>query len=343
MTGGRPLRFLLFTLGGWTAIRAALLWTPEEPITTLIAGPALAAARPAARPAAVPPSVTQAPRPAGMSAVVSARATAPTAASIVAGASAAPDVPIAAARLAAVPAHAAPVAGIAGTTARPVAIEQVAPFPLRPAPASGASRLAGSAWAILRAGGEDGATGGRLGGAQAGARLTYALGASRRVAVAARVSTPLAGRGREVAIGLDWRPTRLPLHVIAEQRVPIGGGRSGPALSLVGGLDPLPVAGGFRLEAYGQAGVVADAGRFADGAVRLARPVARTRGLRLDLGLGLWGGAQRGAARLDVGPGASLAVPTAARTVRLTLDYRRRIAGRASPGSGPVLSIGSDF
>jgi hypothetical protein len=29
--------------------------------------------------------------------------------------------------------------------------------------------------------------------------------------------------------------------------------------------------------------------------------------------------------------------------VRLSIDWRQRIAGRARPGSGPALSIGSDF
>jgi hypothetical protein len=57
----------------------------------------------------------------------------------------------------------------------------------------------------------------------------------------------------------------------------------------------------------------------------------------------MWGGAQRGAARLDVGPAASLSLPIADRNLRLSFEYRRRVAGRAAPGSGPVLAIGSDF
>ena len=55
------------------------------------------------------------------------------------------------------------------------------------------------------------------------------------------------------------------------------------------------------------------------------------------------GGAQRGAARVDIGPSAGLVVPVGASAVRVTLDWRQRIAGDAAPGSGPALSIGSDF
>ncbi|MBS0285465.1 MAG: hypothetical protein JSS15_13700, partial [Proteobacteria bacterium] len=58
--------------------------------------------------------------------------------------------------------------------------------------------------------------------------------------------------------------------------------------------------------------------------------------------LGAWGGAQRGAARLDVGPAAGVAVP-AAMPLRISLEWRQRIAGDARPGSGPALSIGADF
>jgi hypothetical protein len=223
--------------------------------------------------------------------------------------------------------------------------------PLRPTPLSrGPSRLAGSAWAIVR-GGEGGATllggapGGQLGGSQAGARLTYALGERRRLALSARVATPLHGAGREAAFGLDWQPTRAPLHLVAEQRVSLDAGRGGPVLMAIGGIGPTPVAAGFRLEAYGEAGAI-DRDRvegFGDGAVRVTRTVATLGLLRLDLGGGAWGAVQRGARRLDVGPTLGGVVPVAGKAVRMTLDWRQRIGGDARPGSGPALSIGTDF
>nr|WP_233151015.1 hypothetical protein [Sphingomonas sp. BT553] len=222
----------------------------------------------------------------------------------------------------------------------------IQPPPQRPVPlATAPARLAGSIWGIARNGRGGALPGGQLGGSQAGFRLTYALGEARQVALAARVSSPLRGRGREMALGIDWQPMALPLHVIAEQRIALDGGKGGPALMVIGGVDPVPVAFGFRLEAYGQAGAIARdrIEPFVDGAARLTRAVATIGRARVDLGVGGWGGAQRGAARLDVGPSIALAVPVAERTVRMTLDWRQRIAGDARPGSGPALTIGSDF
>ena len=109
-----------------------------------------------------------------------------------------------------------------------------APAPL----ASPPDRLAGSAWLILRGGRNDAVAGGQLGASQMGARVTYTL--VPRVALAARVSAPLRGRGAEVALGVDWQPIDLPVHVIAEQRVAVDGGRGGAALFAAGGVDPTP-------------------------------------------------------------------------------------------------------
>lgn len=206
-------------------------------------------------------------------------------------------------------------------------------------------RLTGSAWLIARDGAAAGVSNGQLGGSQAGARITYALGTRRRLALAARVSAPLSGRGREAAIGFDWQPTRAPVHVIAERRIALDGGRGGPTLGIVGGYGPAEVVRGVQLEGYGQAGVIARDGAeaFADGAVRVAHPLGRVGALRLDVGAGLWGGAQRGAARLDVGPSVGVVVPVGRTAFRLTADWRERIAGDARPGSGPALSLGTNF
>ncbi len=113
----------------------------------------------------------------------------------------------------------------------------------------------------------------------------------------------------------------------------------------MGGIDPVAIGGGFRLEAYAQGGVVRRTRTepFADGALRIAQPVTTIGRMRIDLGVGGWGGVQRGAARLDVGPTLAVAIPMTDRTMRVTLDWRQRIAGQAAPGSGPALSIGSDF
>ncbi|MBX9859084.1 MAG: hypothetical protein K2Y20_05760 [Sphingomonas sp.] len=215
-----------------------------------------------------------------------------------------------------------------------------------PARTPGASRLSGSAWLIARSGAglSQSPLGGQLGGSQAGIRLAYAIDRQRRLALVGRIATPLAGPGREAAAGIEWQPTRLPVRIVAEQRLAIDGGGGGPAIGVVGGVGPVPI-GDFRLEAYGQAGVI---GRergvgYADGAVRIERPMAKRHGVSLAAGIGAWGAAQPGAARIDVGPVLTATVPIRERRVRVALEWRARVGGQAAPGSGLALTIGGDF
>ncbi len=205
------------------------------------------------------------------------------------------------------------------------------------------SRWSGSAWFVTRRGAAAG--GPMLGGDQAGARVAYALGASRRFALYARASGALAGSGRELAIGAEWRPLNAPLRLVAEQRIGLDGSPGGPAIGLVAGVDGVALPLDFKLEAYGQAGAVARKriDPFADGALRVVREVASAGRARLDLGAGGWGAAQREATRLDVGPTAVATLPLGDRAVRLAVDWRERVAGNASPGSGPALTLGTDF
>ena len=119
-----------------------------------------------------------------------------------------------------------------------------------------------------------------------------------------------------------------------------------PAAALV---TELPVASlplGFRAEAYGQAGWVGGtvATGFVDGQLRVERPLAKFAGGDLSAGGGLWGGAQKDASRLDVGPSARLTLhPTRQSTVRVAADWRFRIAGKAAPQSGPAITLSAGF
>ena len=209
------------------------------------------------------------------------------------------------------------------------------------------SRWSGSAWLVARggAGTAPGGLGGQLGGSQAGARVAYLLDRKHRIALAGRVTSPLGDGLREAAVGVEWQPTRLPVRLVAEQRFAIAGGRSGPAIGIVGGVGPVALPLGFRLEAYGQAGVIrrSDTEAYADAAARIARPLGVVAGVRVDLGAGAWGGAQRGASRLDVGPSLSASLPLGKQSVRVSLDWRERVAGAARPGSGAALTLGTDF
>jgi len=203
-------------------------------------------------------------------------------------------------------------------------------------------RLQLSAWALLRgrAGPSSLATGGTLGGSQAGARLTYTI--LPGLAASLRSSSPVGGaRGGEVAAGVRFAPfASIPVALTAERRQAIGrsGGRSAFALFLEGGLYQRPMPWGFDLDAYAQAGVVGGRRRdlFADGSFTLTRPLFG----RYSAGLGMWGGVQPGIYRVDAGPRLSMTVRS---NMRVHLDWRQRIAGNAEPGSGPVVTLAADF
>lgn len=114
---------------------------------------------------------------------------------------------------------------------------------------------------------------------------------------------------------------------------------------MIGGMSALPLGAGFHADGYVQAGVVArgQADAYVDGALVAGRTIAARGRTHLELGLGAWGAAQRGAARLDVGPSAVLVLPVERQALRIGLQWRERIAGNARPDSGAVLSLGADF
>ncbi len=190
-----------------------------------------------------------------------------------------------------------------------------------------------------------GALGGQLGGSQAGARLVYTLDSQGRIALVGRVTTPLGDGLREASLGIEWQPTRLPVRFVAEQRITVSGGRGGPGVGVIGGFGPIAIGHRLRAESYAQMGVIrrGAAEPYVDAALRVTRPVASLGPLRFDLGAGAWGGAQRGATRFDLGPSLGVALPLRRPSLRVALDWRQRIAGEARPGSGPALTLGSDF
>lgn len=229
----------------------------------------------------------------------------------------------------------------ASSPAEPTLIVPFVPIPSGRAP----QRLLASAWLIARPGKGEPSAGGLLGGSQVGVRGMFMLDRSHRIAVSARVSAPLSGQGREAALGLDWQPLPSPVHLVAERRFPLDGGRGGNALYVVGGFGPRQIAPHIRAEAYAQIGAIAadDIERFADGAARVSYDLGSVGGVDLDAGAGAWSAAQRGAARLDLGPSLGVRLPITGQAIHLTLDWRQRVAGAARPGSGAALSIGSDF
>ncbi len=127
------------------------------------------------------------------------------------------------------------------------------------------------------------------------------------------------------------------MHVLVELRQALGDeGRSAFAAMAYGGFSEV-AAGRFRIDAYGQAGVVGANARdlFADGSAKLSLPVGK-----LKLGAGAWGAVQPGASRVDVGPQASFQLTG---KIAVSADWRLKVAGDAKPSSGPTLTLSTDF
>ncbi len=220
--------------------------------------------------------------------------------------------------------------------------------PARPATAR-SSRLSGSAWLFARPGDARAlAPAGQLGGSQAGLRLRWRLnqGPAIRTALSARLYTPLAHpAGAEAALGAEWHPLPgKPVWIGIERRIALGReGRNVWSAYAAGGFWKPGLPAGLILDGYGQAGIVEVRQReaFADGALRLSRPLGGPRSI--SLGAGIWGAAQSELARLDVGPRLSLPLRLGKQDIPISLEARFRIAGNAAPVNGVALTIGSDF
>ena len=344
---GRPLRFLALVGCCWVGGRFAVILSATGSVPD-----AVRAIVPLPLPAAATTSVTVSDRSAGLGAVGEAQTEArarrrgriaPPLSNAFAGATVA-------ASEGADGAEGAPlvpqVTGLLAATTVPLPVGTIAALPVRdPIPIRQTSGLSVSSWAIARGGTGPGASAlaPQLGGTQGGVRVDYAIG--NGFAVTGRFAAPARGIGREVSLGVAWRPSGSPLRIVAEHRVALDRGRGGPALGISSGVSAVRLPARFRLEGYAQAGAIARVGieSYADASVRAARPIADMGGIAFDLGAGAWGGAQRGAARLDIGPSIGARVPVAGQALRVAIDWRQRIAGNARPGSGPALTLGTDF
>ena len=377
MAGRRPrrdaraLRFLLLLLGCWTVVRVMAHWNPAVPMPPPAPWEREAAPAPWATVAMTETSPRAAPSPAlaasdwiGVALPV---ASPPRSAN--------PDVPLPPAgsgwgddgrhglRLALIARLLPPRPGGAALAAVPAGPSSWVsdPAPARAAPPGSGQpywmqrQLAGwslGGWVYGRSGSGTApgglAAAGQLGGSQAGVRLAYGFGDRGRLRAYGRVTLALAEtRQRDLAFGLAFAPiARLPVDVALEQRVAIGSqGRTALAAMVSGGVGDVALPHRFRLEAYGQAGIVGARRRdgFADAAVVVDREIARIPAGSLHLGALAAGSVQPGAARVDVGPRLTLRLPEVAEGSRVALDWRGRVAGEARPGSGLALTLAADF
>ncbi|WP_421837370.1 hypothetical protein [Novosphingobium sp.] len=221
-------------------------------------------------------------------------------------------------------------------------------------------RWSADGWLLVRAGDQPpalAAGAAAYGGSQAGAVLRYAFApvSALRPQAYLRVSGALGNRVRqnEAALGLMVRPLRrLPVAVLGEWRLQAQSGqtRTRPVVMAVTELPPLRLPLGIEAEAYVQGGWAGGRGAtpFYDLSASFQRRVMHPLpGAQLSAGGGVWSGGQRGAARLDLGPRIELRTmvgpPSRRIGVRVGVDWRFRVAGRAEPGSGPALTVAAGF
>lgn len=214
-------------------------------------------------------------------------------------------------------------------------------------------RWAADGWAMLRRDTTSALTSGKgsYGQSQAGTVLRYRVipTSSYRPELYARISQALGGAQEvEGALGASVRPLpKVPVTLAAEGRVTQINGRTSirPAAYAVAQLPRVNLPLGMKAEAYAQAGYVWGdySSAFVDGQARAERPVVKIGKLEVNGGAGVWGGAQKGAARLDVGPTASVYVPVGKMGSRVSVDWRLRVAGEAEPSDGPAVTLSTGF
>ena len=375
---GQPLASLALVLAGWVGVRAAV-WEPpfglpKPGALVECAAPFASLPPPEAHPVRVAPNIGSSPATQAL-AVATPPVLVTTREPVMPLVRAAPEplsfaplpkpptIPATAPRVAA--AHQLLYLAALGRLPLPpgLALLVAPPKPVAAPPATlattAAPRWSGDGWLLVRrgSGGLAAASGfPAYGASQAGGVIRYALAPDSPHSPQAylRLSRAIGGFDEsEAAAGLSARPfASVPLRLLGEARVQRGRGgtRVRPAASLVSELQPVRLPLGITGEVYAQVGYAGapvgskrGATPFFDVQAVADRKLASAGPAELRLGAGAWSGGQKGAARLDLGPRASLRLDTAPARSRLALDWRFRVVGDARPGSGPTLTFSAGF
>ena len=204
------------------------------------------------------------------------------------------------------------------------------------------------AYSFWRKGGDAGGLGAaaQYGGGQSGVIATIGLKDRAPVAILVRATVAHDNlRDRELALGMRLQPSKsLPMTITAERRFR-STGADHFAVYAAGGKGGIRLPAGFTLDAFGQAGVVSGQNKthFFDVRAVADRRILPQMPLPLHIGAGIWTGGQRGATRVDIGPSFRTELPLGQTKVRLTADWRVRVAGNADPGNGPALTLSTGF
>ena len=157
----------------------------------------------------------------------------------------------------------------------------------------------------------------------------------------------------ELALGVSARPIgSVPVRVAAEIRGTENqfGSDVRPAALAITEIPPVALPLGFSGELYAGAGYVGGDTdtAFIDGQGTITRRVAsfdlrNPDAVRISVGAGAWGGAQRDAHRIDVGPTVRLDLAIGDVPARFSVDYRERVGGDAAPESGVAATLSTQF
>lgn len=233
-------------------------------------------------------------------------------------------------------------------------------MPTEKAIAQPADRWSLDAWAFWRQGSNATAISqGRLpiyGASQAGANLQFRLAPdiAQDPRLYARAYRALVTKAEsEIAAGASVMPlVAVPLRVQAEVRVTDSAFRTEvrPAAFVVTEIAPQRLPAGVVAEVYGQGGYVGggEATAFADGQLAVTRELVdlnlgRGKSARLSVGAGAWGGVQKDAERVDLGPTMRLDMTIGSVPARLSVDWREQVTGDAAPGSGVAATLSTRF
>ena len=193
-----------------------------------------------------------------------------------------------------------------------------------------------------------------LGGGQTGGQIAYTPNPLSRRPVYAVVrgtttnsggfgATSGAAPSSQVAAGVKWQV--LPQVSVSGERLFAveHGGRSAWTVRVAGGLAHR--FGPVLADGYAEGGLVGfrHTDWFAGAQGRAAYPFSFWQ-LRVEPGVGVWAGVQGAAgtvSRFDLGP--TLGVAWDRWNIRASADYRLKVAGNASPGSGPAVTVSGAF